>query len=336
MLDDRKQRILQAIIDDYIESGEPVGSKTVAKKYGIGLSSATIRNEMTLLEEQGYITQPHTSAGRIPSERGFRLYVDELLFSRAISAEDAKLVNTILDDSVTSVNGLLRKISYILSKASGYTVFGCEHKEKGIILDAVKIIKLEGRTAAVMIIDSSENVYTELIRIHEVDSHLLSRLSEYLTNKYSGKSIKELEKETFSEFEYRDIIKENVFLKVVCAIKEMEFKNFLPDIYIEGVTNFLDYPEFNDVMVIKNVMNVINDKKTLMSILLSNLSESIDIKIGSENPVKGLENISTVSTACKVGGGLNANICIMGPIRMEYGRIIGIMSYLKKRMTNNR
>jgi heat-inducible transcriptional repressor len=126
MLDDRKQRILQAIIDDYIESGEPVGSKTVAQKYGIGLSSATIRNEMTVLEEQGYITQPHTSAGRIPSERGFRLYIDELLSKKPISPEDARLVNNILDDSISSVEGLLQKISYILSKASGYTVFGWE------------------------------------------------------------------------------------------------------------------------------------------------------------------------------------------------------------------
>ncbi|HBN83473.1 MAG TPA: heat-inducible transcription repressor HrcA [Clostridiales bacterium] len=334
MLDDRKQRILQAIIDDYIENGEPVGSKTVARKYGISLSSATIRNEMALLEEQGFITQPHTSAGRVPSERGFRLYVDELVRGRSISVEDAGLVNSILDDSVTSMKGLLQKISYILSNVSGYTVFGCEKKEKGIILDAVRIVKVEEHVAAVMIIDSNKHVYTELIRVNEIDVNLLNGLSEYLTNKYTGKPLKDLEKENFSEFEYRDIVKENVFIKVIYAIKDMEYRNLVPDILIEGVTNFLDYPEFNDIISIKNVMNLMNDKKTLLSILLSNLTESIDIKIGSEHPIKGFENISTISANMR--GGINANICIMGPIRMEYGRIISIMSYLRMKLQNNR
>lgn len=334
MLDDRKQRILQAIIDDYIENGEPVGSKTVARKYGFNLSSATIRNEMTLLEEQGYITQPHTSAGRIPSERGFRLYVDEFLQNRSISKEDIMLVNSILNDSVTSMKGLLQKISYILSNVSGYTVFGCEKNENGIIVDAVRIVKVEEHVAAVMIIDSNEHAYTELIRVDEIDVNLLSGLSEYLTNKYSGKPLTDLAKEDFSDFEYRDIVKESVFLRVLYAIKDMEHKNLMPELFIEGVTNFLDFPEFNDILVIKNVMRLMNDKRTLLSILLSNLTESIDIKIGSEHPIKGLENISTVSA--RVKGGINANICIMGPIRMEYGRIVGIMSYLIKRLQNSR
>jgi heat-inducible transcriptional repressor len=333
MLDDRKQRILQAIIDDYIESGEPVGSKTVAQKYGIGLSSATIRNEMTVLEEQGYITQPHTSAGRIPSERGFRLYIDELLSKKPISPEDARLVNNILDDSISSVEGLLQKISYILSKASGYTVFGCEKLGKSIVLDAVKIVKVDEQTIAVMIIDKRSRVYTELIRIRDIDFYLLNRLSEYLTNKYNGKSLRDLEKETFSEFEYRDIIREKAFLKVLYAIRNMEIKNFKPDIHIEGATNILNFPEFKDIIAIKSIISLMNDKNKLMSILLSSLSESIEIKIGSEHTAEGMENLSTVSTSFE--GGLNAIFCIMGPMRMEYGRIISIMSYLKQKIQDN-
>ncbi len=335
MLDDRKQRILQAIIDDYIEYGEPVGSKKVAIKYGIGLSSATIRNEMTLLEELGYITQPHTSAGRIPSERGFRLYVNELISNRNISSEDEVLVSAILKDSVSSVTGLLQKVSSFLSKVSGYTVFGCEHTRGSIIIDAVKILKVEDRVAAVLIIDDNANVYTEIIRVDDIDSDLTDRLSEYLTNKYSKKPIRDLGKEDFSEFEYKDIIKDNVFLKVLYAIKEMEVKNLLPKVYVEGVTNILDYPEFNDVITIKNVINLLNDKKLLLSMLVSNLNGSVDIKIGTENSVKGFENVSIISTKCKFLG-IDTRIGVIGPIRMEYGRMIGIMSYLKKLMEKNK
>ena len=227
------------------------------------------------------------------------MYIDELLSKKPISPEDARLVNNILDDSISSVEGLLQKISYILSKASGYTVFGCEKLGKSIVLDAVKIVKVDEQTIAVMIIDKRSRVYTELIRIRDIDFYLLNRLSEYLTNKYNGKSLRDLEKETFSEFEYRDIIREKAFLKVLYVIRNMEIKNFKPDIHIEGATNILNFPEFKDIIAIKSIISLMNDKNKLMSILLSSLSESIEIKIGSEHTVEGMENLAPFPPALR-------------------------------------
>ncbi|MGB9813248.1 MAG: heat-inducible transcriptional repressor HrcA [Thermovenabulum sp.] len=341
MLDERKIKILRAIVDDYIATAEPVGSRTIARKYRMGISPATIRNEMADLEELGYISQPYTSAGRIPSDKGYRFYVDFLMNCKKLNESDIFMINQLLKKKIREVEDFIEETSKTISNLTNYTALILGPELTSSYLKHIEIIKIEDKKGLVVIITNLGNVVHQIIEIPEgiKDSDLI-RITNLLNTFLKYKTIEEITPELMENIKHEMIEHEEVISILINILIETlnQFKDG-GKVYYFGSSKMLDFPEFRDLEKARNFLSLLEEEDFISNILKSiTKPNKITISIGNENPWKELQEYSIITTNFAID---NNNLCILGvlgPTRMDYSRVVTILKEivesLRERLIN--
>ncbi len=329
LLSTRQIQILNAIVDNYIRHAEPVGSRTISKREDVSFSSATIRNEMADLEELGFLEQPHTSAGRIPSQKGYRYYVDHLLKPIQLDHSDVQSMRQLFADKYYAFEQITQQTAAILSGLTNYTSIVLGHEVKDAKLKHIQIIPLNATTAVAIIVTQTGKVQNKTIHVPEgVSIHEIEKLVNFLNYKLAGLPLHELrmhiQKELMEElqrllenYEMAIELLENTF------ISEPEEKVFL-----KGTTNIMMQPEFRDVEKVKEILDFLEKNELLTKHF--HPSNGLQVKIGTENREDAISHCSIISATFHVDGKPVGTIGILGPTRMEYGKVISIVDFLSK------
>jgi len=332
-LDLRKKRILQAIIDEYIDTAEPVGSRYIARKHELGLSSATIRNEMADLEEMGYLAQPHTSAGRIPSDRGYRLYVDDIMELRELTVEEIRAVTGELDVKIGEINQILQRASAAMSRFTKYTTLAMTSSLDSCVIKTVKIVQIEDNKLYVILVSGAGVVKNSIACLPVgIDSETTADLSDSFQAKLYGKSLVGMDNGLLIE-EIGGVtgIHKDILGAVLIAVADCYRQMASSEIVFDGAINILNFPEFRDVNKAKGFLELLEEKKNIANVV-SELSRQDDIKllIGEENPIEEIKSCSIVSTTYGSGSIVFGTIGVIGPKRMDYSRVVSTLEYVNK------
>jgi len=331
MLDNRKKKILQAIVDEYINTAEPVSSGTISQNHGLDFSSATIRNEMAELEKSGYLAKTHTSSGRVPSEKGYRFYVDELLKDDNISLEEIKYIKDRLETKVTELEELTKITTNTLSEITHYTTVAIGPKNEMQIIEEMKFVLLGARMLMCIILTDTGLVKETIIKFDEdITEKQVENLNIIFNTKLKGKPLDKitmpLEEYIFAEMNYN--------IKIIKVIIEQINKVILQEqqIYLEGATKSFDLPEFKSMAVATNFMNILDTKELVEEMLSSGVAKDINIYIGEENENEDLKDFSVVTFKHTINNKDLGTIGIIGPKRMDYSKVISVMKYISKKL----
>lgn len=323
-LSDRKQKILQAIIDEYIGTAEPVGSRAISKKNELGLSSATIRNEMADLEEMGFLIQPHTSAGRVPSDTGYRFYVNSLMRRYQMSVEALEKMQAIMADRVNQLEMIIKKASLMASTLTEYTTVVTSPKLTSSRIKKIDLISLGFGNVMIVIITSAGIIKNQSVELDLSDLEA-SRLSEVLNRRISGltadeltlEKIKEIGKEIDESFDIAPKVLINMLNFVYEAIDSLDYT----EVYVNNAKSILSYPEFSDVGKAKEMLAFLDNKEKLVK-LIGSAKDGVDIKIGAENEFEELSNSSMITVNYSMNDKSIGRIGVIGPKRMNYAKVI--------------
>ncbi|MDA8387219.1 MAG: heat-inducible transcriptional repressor HrcA [Nitrospiraceae bacterium] len=334
MLNERTERVLYSVVRSYISTNEPVGSRFITKAYSFNLSPATIRNIMADLEEFGFLAQPHTSAGRVPTDRGYRFYVDYI--SKRREAEDGLLESFIarLEAAREDLGGLLEMAARTLSERSKYLGLAAPMKSGKTTLNRMELFSYRGNYVAVMLLTDEGLIKHKLIRMDQALSpRTLRRISEYLNQEFSGYTIDEIRFKLIREMSREKALCDILISKAVRICREaLTFP--AGDIYISGFSDFIGLPDFSDR--IGQIAGAIEDKHFMLKLLEQVGSESEDapsVVIGSENPVREMRDLSMVVSAFKRGGKTAGTVGVIGPTRMDYPKAMAMVHGIAKIIT---
>ena len=331
MLDDRKKKVLQAIVEEYINTAEPVSSNALTNNEELKYSSATIRNEMADLEKAGYLEKTHTSSGRIPSEKGYRYYVDELLKDDNISLEEIKYISDKLETKVNEIEELTKIATTTISEITHYTTLARGPSSKGLLIEEIKFVLLGPRMLMAIILTNTGMVKETIIKFDEDITEKQVETINYMFNqKLKGQPLEiidvPLEEYLINEMKYS--------VKVIKPIIEQIRKVISEDrqLYLEGTNKSFELPEFNSLSVAKNFVNIIDEKDLMADILNSGFAKDINVYIGEENEKDELKDFSVITFKHKVGDKDMGTIGIIGPKRMDYSKVISVMKYINKKL----
>lgn len=325
MLDDRKLKVLQAIINSYIASAEPIGSRTISKKYNLGVSSATIRNEMSDLEDLGYLNKPYTSAGRIPSDKAYRLYVDTLMqeIMNFVDFRKKEEVKKILLKEMREIDQLIQNSTRILSKITNYTSLAIAPQFKQSTLKHIQLIPIDEYKVLVVIVSDSGVVRNTIFRMDNfISDEQLTAISNFLNEKLKGLTLEEISKGIDSDI-FREMYDFRSMIQDIIPIISQSLEDMAEiEVYANGVTNIFNFPEYKDIDRAKSFLSFIEDKELLVDTLLENTFDDIFITIGDENPCEEIKDCSLITATYKLGGKTIGKIGVIGPTRMDYYKVI--------------
>jgi heat-inducible transcriptional repressor len=334
-LDERKLHILQAIIDDYIVTAEPVGSRTLARKYIIDISSATIRNEMADLEELGYLEQPHTSAGRVPSDKAYRLYVDRMLELTGLSNVEADSIKTIYKERSRQIEQIIRSASNVLSDITNYTSVILSPQGDCVHVKHIQLVPVGDDLALLIIVTNSGIIKDTVIRIPQgVAPDYLNRISMMLTEEFKNKTLGDIRFDKETKLYHSMNQDQQLFNKLVDAFTLSLAVKEDNNVYMGGMTNIFNFPEYKDVMRARTFLDLMQKKDVLYQLLKSSTEKKgINVSIGQENEVEELKQYSVISATYEMGGRVMGSIGLIGPKRMEYGKAISAIDYVGKSLS---
>ncbi|HHW56232.1 MAG TPA: heat-inducible transcription repressor HrcA [Clostridia bacterium] len=331
-LDDRKKKILYAVITDYIMTAEPIGSRTIARKYNIGLSSATIRNEMADLEDMGYLEQPHTSAGRIPSDKGYRFYVDSIL--QNYLNNDPPISHNIREEIIAEFDEIVKRYARILATITRHTTVAKMPKLNPDKIKRIQIIPVASNKMILLVVTDTGIVKNYLLNFcQSVERDIFEFLNNLLNDKIAGKSEKDISE--FLERDLRQMLGEVAFIAdeliktILLSLKQLQET----DIYADGTSHILDFPEYKDLAKAKHFFNLL-DNKSLLNEVLEPERDFIDVRIGSENKFEEMRELSIIKTTYKINNSVVGTIGIIGPTRMDYRRLINEINMMTKELSN--
>ena len=336
-LNERKMNILKAIVKDYIETAEAVGSRTISKKYDLGVSAATIRNEMADLEELGYLVQPYTSAGRIPTEKGYKLYVNSLMGTTELSDSDKEIIERCVNSNMNHIHDLMHETSKMLSQLTNYTTVAMtKHLST---LNEVKHIQLvgmnDGEILIIVVTDNGDIKKSSIKANIYLDQAKLNLISDNLTRKLSGKTITDIDERLIAYIKYEI----GEYSSIIDQLLNMLNSNPTDEelsMTLNGATNIFNYPEFNDVLKARSFLDMLETKETIAKIVKSKgiLKDNTTIIIGSDNECEQAQECSVVTATYKVDKNLVGRISFIGPTRMDYSRIYSIINYMNILLNN--
>lgn len=334
-IDDRKIRILQAIINDYIRTGDPVGSRTIAKNYNLGIGSATIRNEMADLEDMGYLEQPHASAGRIPSSKGYRLYVDQLMDNQMLTVEeDLRIKQYIIDSAMLEVDKIVKQTSALLSELTKLTCVIETPSVKRSFIKSIQLIKVDDHNLVSVFLTDTGVIKNHIMklnnRVPEVET--LTRINEVINNRLVNLSIQEINLEVINNLKKDLGAYEEIFNALLPILYETLNSADSTEVFMEGTTNIFNYPEYNDIDKAKEMLSLLNDKEALME--LFNPQDNITVSIGDENYKPQARDCSIISAEYSFKDRPIGKIGLIGPRRINYSKLIMIMSEVIKELNN--
>ena len=329
-LSERKIRILQAIIRNYLETGEPVGSRTISKYTDLNLSSATIRNEMSDLEEMGYILQPHTSAGRIPSDKGYRLYVDTMMEEKEKELEELKEMMLEKEDKM---DHFLKQVAKLLAVNTNYATM---ISAPTIHTNKIKFLQLSrvdsNQLLAVVVVEGNVIKNNIIPMSEELNDETLLKLNILLNTHLNGLALEEINLGMIAAMKQQAGIHSSVIGDVIDAIAESIKAEEDLEIYTSGANNIFKYPELADQQKASEIINTFEEKQMLTELVQETLSDEsntgIQVYIGNETPIQAMKDCSVVTATYELGEGMRGTIGIIGPKRMDYDKVVGTLKII--------
>lgn len=333
MLDERKRQILQAIIDDYISTAEPIGSRTIARKYNLGISPATIRNEMADLEFLGYLEQPHTSAGRIPSVKGYRFYVDCLLAPPQISDADIALIDNwyytrarrmeeVFQETVKILSSMTQNVSMVLAPQLSQCTFRY-----------LQFLPLDERRSIVVIVTDTGLLDNKIIEIPEGLHHEdLSRVANVINSRLGGLAVDRITTPILKDIQNDIRPDPQIFKQAIALLKQALTADKNDKVYLGGTTQMLNQPEFRDVDKVKGLLTMFEEDKLLSDILHMPNSDGVVVTIGQENKYTGIHDCSVVQATYRIDGQVVGTVAVLGPTRMEYGKTMSVLKFMQRHL----
>lgn len=338
-IDDRKIKILQAIINDYIRTGDPIGSRTIAKNYDLGIGSATIRNEMSDLEAMGYLEQPHASAGRIPSSKGYRLYVDKLMDNQRLTAEEnLRIKQYIIDSAMLEVDKVVRQTSTLLSELTNLTCIIEAPSVKKSFIKSIQLIKVDEKSLVTIFLTDTGLIKNHVMKLNKMPtSEALNKINEVLNNRLVNLSIAEINLEVINNLK-KDLVEyQEIFNAILPSLYETLNDADSSEVFMDGTTNIFNYPEYQDIDKAKELLSLLNDKKAVMELFNPQddvSQDDITISIGEENYKPQAKECSIISAEYSFGNRPIGKIGLIGPRRINYSKVIAIMSEVVKELNN--
>ena len=333
MLEEREKRVLQAIIEEYIKTAEPVSSNAIINLEGLECSSATIRNEMAELEKMGYIEKTHTSSGRVPSAKGYRFYVDELLEEDKISLEEIKYISDKLETKVNEIEDITKIASSTISEITHYTTVSIGPNTEVQKIENIKFVLLSNRMIMAVILTDTGLVRETIIKFDEdITENQVETLNYMFNNKLKGEPItkidKPLEKYLVEEMQYSVNLIKPIIEQMKKVVEEEKF-------HLEGANRLFELPEFNSLEIAKNFINILDEKELMTDMLSTGFAQDINVYIGEENEKEELKDFSIVTFKHRIGNKDLGTIGIIGPKRMDYAKVISVMKYISKKLNDD-
>ena len=333
-LDERKRKILHAIIRNYLDTGEPVGSRTISKYTDLNLSSATIRNEMADLEEMGLIIQPHTSAGRIPSDKGYRLYVDSMLEEK--DREIGELKEMLLEKE-EKTELLLKQVAKVLATNTNYATMisaPSTHRNK---LKFIQLSRVDAHQILAVVVAEGNIIKNNMIRVGEyLDDETLLKLNILLNTNLNGLCMEEINLGMIAAIKQMAGIHSDLISEVLDAVAEAIKADEDLEIYTSGTNNIFRYPELADQQRASDLITTFEEKQVLGHLIEQSLDENaehgIQVYIGDENKVQSMKDCSVVTATYELGEGMRGTIGIIGPKRMDYEKVVDTLKNLKQQL----
>jgi heat-inducible transcriptional repressor len=333
-MDERKRKILRAIVLDYIATAEPIGSRTIARKFDLGVSPATIRNEMADLEELGFIEQPYTSAGRIPSDAGYRYFVDCLMDTQTLSDEDKELIERESSKKILEIQEVVSHTSKLLSELTNLTsiVLG-PHKGKGTF-GKMHFLPYQSGQVIMVIVKENGVVENHIIDVGEnLTAEDLQKVADVFNQKMRGYSFNQVKRsmlhEIYSELSRQRYLIDNAMEMLDAMLGDDEEED---RIYLGGTLNMLNQPEFRDLDKVKTLFKVFEENEPLKKLLIPR-QEGLNVTIGGENTLKEFRDCSVISATYKVNGRTIGAVGVLGPTRMNYAKVIAIVDFMTRSLT---
>ena len=334
VLGERKLKILKAIIQNYLETGEPVGSRTLSKYTDLKLSSATIRNEMADLEDLGYIFQPHTSAGRIPSDKGYRLYVDMLMEEKEQEIAELK---SIMIEKTDKVDKVLKNAAKMLAANTNYATMISAPVNNRNTLKFIQLSQVDEIHLVAVIVMNGNVIKNKIIEVGEmISNENLLKLNMLLNTTLNGVSIEEINLGLIARLKEQAGIHSQVIGHVLDAVAEIIHVDDDMEIYTSGATNIFKYPELSDKQSAQEIISAFEEKQQLADLVTETLASEdnhgIQVYIGDETPVKTMKDCSVVTATYELGNGMKGTIGIIGPKRMDYEHVMKTLKTLQNEL----
>ena len=330
-LNERKLSILKAVIDDYIMTGLPIGSRTISKKHGIELSSATIRNEMADLEELGFLEQPHTSAGRIPSNKAYRFYVDRLMKVARLNAAEANKIKSYFEARMSEIEQVIEKAAQVLSETTHHISMILKPQLKKSRIKRIQMVKITERKAILLVVTNAGLVKDTVIGVPEgLPADYFEMVSRLLTDQLSGKTLEEAENDLQGCL-IENACTDSAFISdILMAIETSVEPHGERGIVLGGTQNVIEYPEYMSVEKAKNFISLLDTKDMLYNMMKKATKLEFSVTIGPENEAQELYDMSVVTATYKIGGKTLGSFGVIGPTRMDYARVVSILGYVSK------
>ena len=330
-LDDRKKKILKAIIKTYMETGEPVGSRTISKFADLNVSSATIRNEMSDLTDMGYIVQPHTSAGRIPSDKGYRLYVDELMKEKESEVQEIK---DLMIEKTDKLDKMLKQVAKVLASNTNYATMISVPQYSGSKIKFIQLSRVTPLQLVAVVVSDNNVIRNQIINLdEEMDDQTILKLNLLLNTNLNGVPIQEINLGVIARLKEQAGIHSGVMSSVLDAVANVIQLDDDMEIYTSGATNIFKYPELADTSKASELISAFEEKQDLVDLVKERMSDTentgIQVYIGDEMPVQTMKDCSVVTATYELGKGMHGTIGIIGPKRMDYANVVDSLKALK-------
>ncbi|HZG79641.1 MAG TPA: heat-inducible transcriptional repressor HrcA [Brevibacillus sp.] len=328
MLSDRQRLILNAIVDNYIHSAEPVGSRTISKREDIGYSSATIRNEMSDLEELGYLEQPHTSAGRVPSTKGYRFYVDNLIQPHLLNEQDLVKLKQLFAERILHAEQVVEYTAQILTQLTNYTAIVLGPEIFDHRLRNVQIVPLNETQAVAIIVTHTGRVENKLIDLPDgIGASEIERLVNLLNHRLTDVPLWQLRQRLYQEIS-GEMRRHAEQYEEMLQLLDQSFQQEETDrVYLSGATKIMNQPEFRDVDKVKDILELLEQHDQLLH-MLGMPANGLTVRIGQENQLDAIKQCSIITASYSLGGKPVGMVGILGPTRMEYSRVITVLNHL--------
>jgi heat-inducible transcriptional repressor len=324
--------ILTAIVDDYIRSAEPIGSRSISKRGNVGFSPATIRNEMSDLEEMGFLEQPHTSAGRIPSQKGYRYYVDHLVQHGSLNEHELEVIKLFFAEKMDQMEQVVQHAASVLSNLTNYTSIVVGPEVLSTTLKHVQLVPLNERTAVAIIITSTGQVENKTVTIPEgISASEIEKMVNILNSRLSGVPLIHFKSKLYNEVATELSRYATGYEELLAALEKVVEKDEEDRVFLSGTTNMLTQPEFKNVEKVKSILDLLEEPPALIK-LFSSVENGIQVKIGAENSLEAMNDCSLITATYSIGDQFLGTIGVLGPTRMEYAKVMRLLDYVSKNM----
>ncbi|MBP1744789.1 MAG: heat-inducible transcriptional repressor HrcA [Firmicutes bacterium] len=335
-MDVRKIKILRAIINDYINTGEPVGSRTIAKKYDLGVSPATIRNEMADLEDMGYLEHLHTSSGRKPSDKGYRLYVDKLMNQHQLTSEEEFFIKTkLLDTALFEMDKMLKQATLLVSELTKLTCIVNPPSVTRSAIKSLQLMSLDENQMLLIVITDNGIIKNNIIKVlnSPQDMNVVVRLNGIINHRLKGLNVEEINLTVINNLKNDLAGYEDIFNAVIPALYESLTKAGSSEAIVEGAENIFNYPEYNDIEKAKEFLTLLGNKNKLRGLLSGNAN--ITIRIGNENALDDARDCSVITAVYKLHDKPIGAIGVIGPTRIQYSKVVTVLDKIVREINDS-